>query len=59
MTPAGDAIPPGGGVRADADLHPGARSDARAGRGGLLHLDPHRGVIVHKPSSEELEEIYL
>lgn len=25
---------------------------------GLLHLDPHRGVIVHEPSKEELAEIY-
>lgn len=25
---------------------------------GLLSLDPHRGVIVHEPSEEELEEIY-
>lgn len=25
---------------------------------GLLHLDPHRGVIVHEPSEEELAEIY-
>lgn len=25
---------------------------------GLLHLDPHRGVIVHEPSEKELAEIY-
>lgn len=25
---------------------------------GLLHLDPHRGVIVHEPSEAELGEIY-
>lgn len=25
---------------------------------GLLHLDPHRGVIVHEPSEQELAEIY-
>lgn len=25
---------------------------------GLVQLDPHRGVIVHQPSAEELAEIY-
>lgn len=25
---------------------------------GLLDLDPHRGVVVHAPTSAELEEIY-
>lgn len=25
---------------------------------GLLHLDPHRGVIVHEPTAQELEEVY-
>lgn len=25
---------------------------------GLLHLDPHRGVIVHETSEQELNEIY-
>ena len=25
---------------------------------GLLDVDPHRGVIVHEPTAEELEEIY-
>jgi DNA-binding GntR family transcriptional regulator len=25
---------------------------------GLLDLDPHRGVVVHQPSVEELQEIY-
>lgn len=25
---------------------------------GLLHLDPHRGVIVHEPTEAELAEIY-
>jgi DNA-binding GntR family transcriptional regulator len=25
---------------------------------GLLDLDPHRGVVVHQPSLEELQEIY-
>lgn len=25
---------------------------------GLLHLDPHRGVLVHEPTDVELQEIY-
>ncbi len=25
---------------------------------GLLDLDPHRGVVVHRPSMEELQEVY-
>lgn len=25
---------------------------------GLLDLDPHRGVVVHAPTADELEEIY-
>jgi DNA-binding GntR family transcriptional regulator len=25
---------------------------------GLLDLDPHRGVVVHRPSMDELQEVY-
>lgn len=25
---------------------------------GLLDMDPHRGVVVHQPTDEELEEVY-